>query len=688
MLSRTARRLAASVAGATLTLGLLPAVASADTDAVCAAAPDQDVDFDDVDENGGTFGPLIACIAGYGLVDGFADNTYRPATQVTRGQAAIFVTNLLETASGEELPVPEENPYEDVDADGVFGDAILKLTEAGIVEGVTATTYGPGQSLTRGQMAQIVATALEFLNLRLDSTDAGFDDVSNGIFADSINALANLGVVEGVDADTYAPGRTVTRGQLAGFEARAAGAADDVELWRPTVVGPFLRVDTTQALTGEDITLTVTFLDAQNQPVEGVTIDVFAADGDDPYEADGTPRYAEGVDVAGGTEPTTTPTDGTGLTQGEIDADDPVTDADGEVVVTVSATADSDVLLVAWTGETGDAFDDGDVPDDERGERLVSFLPTVEELGLEHASPTMTYRFGDDATLTVQLLDVDGDPIARGGQEITFTATEPSGFPIPIPGGDAAEEGSVSTNNDGVATVAVPAAEDPNPEADSDPITYDVVITHTESGTTVETTVTFDDAEGDEVAEAELSHLSGDQAPYDEDVAATVSGDPHTVRTTLVNTYGEPVAGVAVTFTAGASEFEDTTGADGTAEITFATLAAGEVTISLDETDFASQDTTPTIDELTLSVVDEAVPADTTTTDTIVGIDLGDDQVAVGGDLLQYVYEADDTFTVDGETATLAEFEAALAEAEATSTLSVSLEGTDGTRSYTLATPA
>lgn len=219
-------RLSAAAATSALLLTLVPGTALAVPAACDDAAP---ASFSDV-EDGGTFAAAIECAAGYGIVGGFGDGTFQPTESVTRGQAAVFVAELIETAQGENLVPAGTNPFDDVNASGVFGPSILKLVAIDVVSGTTATTYEPGALLTRGQMAQILADALDHLGLTLDTSDAGFTDV-DGLFAAAINSLANAGIVQGVTTTTYVPGANVTRGQLASFTAESIGPLDDAGLF-------------------------------------------------------------------------------------------------------------------------------------------------------------------------------------------------------------------------------------------------------------------------------------------------------------------------------------------------------------------------------------------------------------------------------------------------------------------------
>lgn len=89
-------------------------------------------------------------------------------------------------------------------------------------KGVTADRYDPLNTVTRAQMALFVSRVAGYAGVPLDTRDAGFTDMGGRSqeTRDAVNALANLGVVEGVGGGRYAPGAPVSRGQMASFLAR------------------------------------------------------------------------------------------------------------------------------------------------------------------------------------------------------------------------------------------------------------------------------------------------------------------------------------------------------------------------------------------------------------------------------------------------------------------------------------
>jgi hypothetical protein len=114
-----------------------------------------------------------------------------------------------------------ELPFEDVDAElNVHAGNICRLVEAEITAGLTESTYGPGEPVSRQQMATFLTRALE-LPTRGGSQ---FPDVNpDSVHAPNINAIYDAGITQGQTDGTFDPTGELDRQQMATFLARAAG---------------------------------------------------------------------------------------------------------------------------------------------------------------------------------------------------------------------------------------------------------------------------------------------------------------------------------------------------------------------------------------------------------------------------------------------------------------------------------
>jgi hypothetical protein len=115
-----------------------------------------------------------------------------------------------------------------VDDDGNVHEAMIEaITARGIAHGCSLAgaperRYCPADVVTRGQMAAFLVRAFDLPASPGDT----FRDDDSSIFEGDIEALASAGVTVGCNppaSDRFCPEDVVTRGQMAGFLARAAG---------------------------------------------------------------------------------------------------------------------------------------------------------------------------------------------------------------------------------------------------------------------------------------------------------------------------------------------------------------------------------------------------------------------------------------------------------------------------------
>jgi hypothetical protein len=236
-----AKRVLIGAAAGAMVLGLLPAgAASAGTAEVCANAPD--AGFSDVTATG-THTENINCMAAYGVGRGLADGSYGVFQNLTRGQAAsLFVA--FATTANPGITVPAGSvPFTDI-ATNTHRANIEILYRLGLIQGTTATTFSPNASITRGQFATILRNAHQALGVTFPANPANpFTDISGSVHATAIVQLAAAGVVNGLTPTTYGPSQTVRRGQTASALALSAGVLDDAGLWAaPRLPAPGLTI--------------------------------------------------------------------------------------------------------------------------------------------------------------------------------------------------------------------------------------------------------------------------------------------------------------------------------------------------------------------------------------------------------------------------------------------------------------
>ena len=195
----------ATTTGVVLTLGIslvLPNAAAA-----AATFPDVPADSPHLD--------AIEDLVDRGAVLGKADGTFGPADLLTRGQLASILARALGLAPR------ATGPFTDVS--GTHAGAINALAESDIILGRGDGTFAPNGTITRDQVASMVARLLELEGVERDA----FDDVpADNVHRRAINALAELEVALGDGVGNFGPRRDLRRDQSASFVARALAILD------------------------------------------------------------------------------------------------------------------------------------------------------------------------------------------------------------------------------------------------------------------------------------------------------------------------------------------------------------------------------------------------------------------------------------------------------------------------------
>ena len=161
--------------------------------------------------------PILVSTAA-GIVYGHGNGIFAPNENVTREQ---YISMLYRLFGGVIKPdkTVEKLPFSDTDNLTYSKEAVKWGYETGIAVGDTSGTYRPTAAITRGEMAAMTYRALE----KLEGTpaadelkkDAGFTDLGDAFFTEAVNVLANLGIIHGKDAKTFAPYDITTRGEAA-----------------------------------------------------------------------------------------------------------------------------------------------------------------------------------------------------------------------------------------------------------------------------------------------------------------------------------------------------------------------------------------------------------------------------------------------------------------------------------------
>ncbi|MFL0581266.1 S-layer homology domain-containing protein [Solibacillus silvestris] len=139
-----------------------------------------------------------------------AAEKFNPGNNLKRSQFALMLNRALK------LDVPAKADFSDIAKyDAETKSAINALNGYGIINGKTATTFAPGQDITRKQAALMIYRLLEKNGYKASGEAAKFSDLPKEVEASkAISELNKLGIISGFEGK-FNPENKLTRSQMA-----------------------------------------------------------------------------------------------------------------------------------------------------------------------------------------------------------------------------------------------------------------------------------------------------------------------------------------------------------------------------------------------------------------------------------------------------------------------------------------
>ena len=302
----------------------------------------------------------IDCIAYYVITRGTSATTYSPADPVIREHMALFLVRLARLV-GIEVPAAGRTPFVDIsDLKEASQDAISQIYQLGITIGASADTYAPARNVSRGEMALFLKRLMNLID------PIEIDDQVYGYIPEDIEDE----VLEDADVDspyndlqdsTFAVYEAVTQLYELGVGSGISGRA----------YGP--RVDMSRAAMAEFM---ADILDHSNLRPAGVTVELTPAQGWEDFritalisvrDDEFLPLDEESVDwFYAGDEDGGLASNGTCdldlILDGDCEWEDDgfyETGDDGNLIVRFSAEPGATMTFYAWIGtRDGQEFDE------------------------------------------------------------------------------------------------------------------------------------------------------------------------------------------------------------------------------------------------------------------------------------------------------------------------------------------
>ncbi len=150
-----------------------------------------------------------------GIISGYEGNFFRPEQNVTREEFVKMIISAMGLYNKD-----AECAFEDVPKAEWFYKYVASANAAEIVNGISETVFGTGQSITREDVSVIAARMISILK-----ADAFNEDHAESKFADaeavsdyavtSIALLNHLNIIDGFEDNTFRPKELLTRAQAA-----------------------------------------------------------------------------------------------------------------------------------------------------------------------------------------------------------------------------------------------------------------------------------------------------------------------------------------------------------------------------------------------------------------------------------------------------------------------------------------
>ncbi|MGN7476521.1 DUF6612 family protein [Solibacillus silvestris] len=204
------------------------AVASLAATAVAVAPASAAGSFTDVAENNAHFKAITELHAA-GIISGYPDGTFKPAQDVTRGQAA----KMLAGALGLDTKNVVNPKFADIPTSHQYYGSIAALAALDAIEVYEDDTIESNETITRGEFAYMLAQALD---LEAEGGSPFTDVPEDNDYAYFVTALYEYGIANGVSDTEFGVEESITRGQLAAFIYNVMNefTEDDAEVVEPT----------------------------------------------------------------------------------------------------------------------------------------------------------------------------------------------------------------------------------------------------------------------------------------------------------------------------------------------------------------------------------------------------------------------------------------------------------------------
>lgn len=148
------------------------------------------------------------------IINGYEDNTFRPNRAITREEFVAIIVRAFaledETASSN---------FADVNPSDWYYSYVSSAVNAGIIKGIADDTFGAGETISRQDMCTIMSRMIESQDITIDKKYSKLEFSDDNDIADyakqAVSELQQMGIINGIGDNLFAPGGEVTRAMAA-----------------------------------------------------------------------------------------------------------------------------------------------------------------------------------------------------------------------------------------------------------------------------------------------------------------------------------------------------------------------------------------------------------------------------------------------------------------------------------------
>ena len=167
------------------------------------------VSFADVSEEHWAYKEIVF-LAKAGIISGSGDGNYNPSKVVTREEALKMICQAFNIESQ-----GTESNFADVKKDAWYYSYVTSANAAGIVNGISATEFGIGKSVSRQDICVMIMRAAGATEQVYPDTEFADKDSIPQYAKNAVNYLSALFIVNGFNDSTFRPANSCTRAEIA-----------------------------------------------------------------------------------------------------------------------------------------------------------------------------------------------------------------------------------------------------------------------------------------------------------------------------------------------------------------------------------------------------------------------------------------------------------------------------------------